>query len=1012
MAFATSSATLPASLFIILVSWSTELCQGSPLHSFPRSQKVMGSTFLDTQLEASIVDTPTEANTKKYWKIEVKDPNDVSEDVKKHLEDSKEQAEKLGKRVKETLDNSTRHGRKVLDVISGKDYSVSGSGCSTPKMPLLIPNTPTGPICPKECPYTQTIAGDSCSKVCIQPDYCKNFHPGKHFPDPETKTCLPTCGASTEHRIAACAECAGEGRCSKCMTTLIGEFTLSEDGKQCTNPWHLFWKCVYVFLGLAVLFTLWYLVTLWARGAKNQDILDLAMLHRTRCCALYKASEEDMDGSSCSEWKFYSFWANVHRKDIAGKGAILFFNWMTLMMILAVVLGALVFAGYSIADDRKLRTEQLRKLRCETPTYNHEDLLAASNNFEHTVFVVMTIVSVFATGYCLCCYGLQMFISRSWNQGHLTQSMFIAELGGLPCDFTDDEFLSSEITRITGFEVEGCIFCYDSTQEEDSIVIDGAIHAWVQDAVVKRAREGDVHLVPGVSKEKYQELRKTSEKVARLKSMNKAVMSLARERSASWSWWQCSWIDGKLVYLVDEPPEQSAEEVCTMLSRLETSGYCYVVFSHGEDAKRFRNAVCEDPGYLNSVKGLENLKLTAYRVLNEPLGVCWENYVKDPQLVAKFTTSVLILLGVIGLWAMCYLPYAIELISQVGVPGRSTNIIEGTILALLIAIGNAIAGVVIESTMDWVGFVHKDVRDIAVMCLAFFSNMLNLVADLYLTIALAEGSQANMAFSSDNELNYEQALANELFWVIVPSYVLTPYIAQPFLEYILPFFLGKWIVRSRSVREVSAGKAMEPPGFDICWRYADTLNNFTVCSLMLFLYSEYVFWAMVCLFLFLILIYWQDRYKLLRAYAKVDYTTRRLSNAFAVMLVFPTTVLAVVACSWWIKLLVFVAVAHAAVYILCAQAIYRLAKSPDFAGRTYQQTVAAMRQQGHYATYFNTNRVHCLRTRYLESKKTQNIPSEMPFVRGKDYLHCHHPGECTPTPRSLASSPSPRKSVN
>jgi len=159
------------------------------------------------------------------------------------------------------------------------------------------------------------------------------------------------------------------------------------------------------------------------------------MLHWTRCCALYKASEEDMDGSSCSEWKFYSFWANVHRKDIAGKGAILFFNWMTLMMILAVVLGALVFAGYSIADDRKLRTEQLRKLRCETPTYNHEDLLAASNNFEHTVFVVMTIVSVFATGYCLCCYGLQMFISRSWNQGHLTQSMFIAELGGLPCDF-------------------------------------------------------------------------------------------------------------------------------------------------------------------------------------------------------------------------------------------------------------------------------------------------------------------------------------------------------------------------------------------------------------------------------------------------------------------------------------------------------------------------------------------------------------------------------------------------
>ena len=38
--------------------------------------------------------------------------------------------------------------------------------------------------CPKECQFSQPLARDRCSKVCVPAESCEDFHPARPFGDP------------------------------------------------------------------------------------------------------------------------------------------------------------------------------------------------------------------------------------------------------------------------------------------------------------------------------------------------------------------------------------------------------------------------------------------------------------------------------------------------------------------------------------------------------------------------------------------------------------------------------------------------------------------------------------------------------------------------------------------------------------------------------------------------------------------------------------------------------------
>merc|ERR1719161_2778337 len=100
--------------------------------------------------------------------------------------------------------------------------------------------------------------------------------------------------------------------------------------------------------------------------------------------------------------------------------------------------------------------------------------------------------------------------------------------------------------------------------------------------------------------------------------------------------------------------------------------------------------------------------------------------------------------------------------------------------------------------------------------------------------------------------------------MIVPGYLILPYIFVPLMEHVAPYYIGVWMVRSRRGTLCKSERCLMCPDFDICWRYSDLLNNFTVCIMMLFIVSAESYQVMVWLVVFVVLIYIIDKYKLLR----------------------------------------------------------------------------------------------------------------------------------------------------
>merc|ERR1719253_1615956 len=124
------------------------------------------------------------------------------------------------------------------------------------------------------------------------------------------------------------------------------------------------------------------------------------------------------------------------------------------------------------------------------------------------------------------------------------------------------------------------------------------------------------------------------------------------------------------------------------------------------------------------------------------------------------------------------------------------------------------------------------------------------------------------------DAGYEPVVANEIFGLTVPGYLVLPYLGMPIGEHVLPYFLAKFLIRSHGkITLRSATKALRSPYFDICWRYSDILNNTTICVVLLFFTSNRAWMVMSVLLLFMGIIYTIDKYLLLFVATPAVYDT-------------------------------------------------------------------------------------------------------------------------------------------
>lgn len=842
--------------------------------------------------------------------------------------------------------------------------------------PHLVPR---GFECPAQCPFAQRIARDRCSKVCVPGLKCGDIHPARSYADPATMMCAATCGDAIEDRIQGCKVCAGPGKCKECATVLFGGFELSEDGKKCNPKAGLLWPIVYCCLGLAGLLILFYLSTMLCRPTINQSNMEAGLHHRGLCRPL-----------RTDDTPYPLLSTNVHQTKISGIGVQLYFNWVRFMSILAFILFALsltVFHTSTIADTtgRDIQHEDgdcestaidgdlSGNRQAEAAEKHNEKAIARYDEYNFRMFFAMLIAS------CLCTV---LMLGYSYVQAHWAHEMrktshrpqrFAVYVHGLAQSETDpfpikqffEEFLRGS-GALEGAEdgIVGVSICYDYFKEQS--VVDEAVEHWIveQDQALQTAEDDDPP-TPRDRRGRFTYLLRTIDPYLFFLAPSGGQLENHQEE--------------------EERLKDISLRIRESLTTMTCSGQAYVICTNTKYARALASQ--RDFTYKDQVLQVHQVKI------GPPEVNFWAN-TRESNFM-NIVWGIGFLIATIALWVCMYLPYALDYIAYSSVPGRAPNFFEDLLLGLLIAIGNVIVANVIETIVPWWRMRGKDRRDRVVLSLGFLATLLNTIFDLWLVMEIAKGTEVDEAFEG-KDTGYDRVLASELMVLIVPGYLVLPYVVTPLFEHILPYVSIKSISRTRHVAKRNVELGLEPPPFDIVWRYSDICNNFTICTTMLLFVTPNAWKVMGFLTMFAFLIYGIDFLKFLRFTSQTYYTTHRLSETFTMWFSIPMTCLCAVA-TWWgmksghvpegLHLIPLIPAVYLVLYLFLLHLLMKRAKIVQGeADYSYQDLLKGMEEEGRYGDYFNCNPVFCLRQRWLGVKEPYGEGALVPFVPGKRYL--------------------------
>jgi hypothetical protein len=851
--------------------------------------------------------------------------------------------------------------------------------CSTePMTPVLLKEWD---VCPPECPYSVALSAKKCSKVCVSEGRCQDFDPVLHFGDPISMECVPNCGREIEHRVPGCERCSSLGVCEECASGwgFMPGYQLSRDGTHCHNSFHSVVVSIYGVAGVVVAVILYYIAMLFRRNQHetNHKVLQKALIHRQRC----KPTDPDT-GEPLSYWG-----VSVFFDDLCGQGVMQYFIWAAWLMIVS---GALTLGAYmsyedskyldnleAVVDDLSCKSSSFLEAAHELIEADHmlpkhlynlymqkgidpDDPLAKYFDIDFRMFKFLFPTYVIVSLLSLSLAWWQVWYAQKWESNHVGLRHFAVLVRGLHTESTSPTEVLEHIIKhsdVPASDFIGVSIAYDVKDVSDDLEV--LVDDW-----------GKTEQVP----------------------------------PDTLAWYFLPF--GDRLFVDCEARETAAPK--EMLANLKGSGACICVMHTVDAANKLIAKQTLPP-----LREDHDEHLTTDTVRDEPPAVIWTSFTHR-NVICEIIKAVFVFFAIILIWAMLYLPYAMDYIFYASIPGETPGFWEDFILGLLIALGNAIVGNVVELTVGWVGIRDKGTRDVVVLYVGFCAVFLNTVLDLLLVMEVAKGTSLDGAFEG-HRVGYDAALVEGVVAIIIPGYLILPYIAAPIFLYALPYYVAVFIVKSRRVGIREAERALEAAPFDVVpWRYIDFVNNTMVCLVMLCFttpQSWVVFATLVFSFLLIIMI---DRYLILRACSEMMYTSSKLMRNFARLFVLPTGTLAGIACWWGFKAGILPAWSpyaafgvHCVIYLFLLEACspvemtmkshlaHKLAERVHMEQllesklnlNSYKDVVNAMEADGHFYSYWNTNEAACLRHRYLKEPVPGADPDHLaPYSHGKEVL--------------------------
>lgn len=880
-----------------------------------------------------------------------------------------------GNRTAEAWSRSWTHFMPAV----GHDKFATGQCSIDPNHPVVLPeNMP----CPSRCPFPVQLPFGKCTKACVPAGHCADFNPGLPFGNPETMKCEPPCGTREEDKVLGCLHCAEPGKCDQCLpgwevfgVELFG-FELSRDGKTCRSNFQFAMLLFYAFFLIIGLILAGRLLSIWLRTPlpEQQEVLREAEEHRRRCKPRRSNGEP---------YPFFS--TNVFTENICGMGVPQYFTWNVWFMVAALCLSlGTYFAHMEQGKDEEL-VDALDDVACRATSVNMSAMnmtnvtllqtlaapdpadapavLGADSGLRHFFPMERRMFRFLWPAYLAV---MVLALTISYYQERTTRKWdkhrlwhFAVMVRNLPADAVDCEALTEHL-RPHCTKLKGVSIAYEAGKVQGQL-----------EAISDEWQAGKSRVVQD--------------------------------------------FEGKYdveAFLVDVGPREH-DDPTAVLSELTCAGDAIAVFETQQAAMDLVKTYKSVPPFMGNT-------LTVQKIHCSPTGVLWQNFNRGSVFV-KILQATGLFVFIWFLWLSFFVPYVLDVMHVASVPGEHTNAYADLILGAFMAIGNCIIAYAAEIVTDYAGCRFNHMRQVIVMVLGFFCVLINTFIDIFVVVQLSQGASLNAAFEG-TRVGVQNELVEGIFTLIMPSYLFIPYFGMPIGIYMVPYYLNKWIIRSRPVELGAAKRAMVAADLDLVSRYYDYANNFSICIFILIFNSKYTYLTMLALFGSLLFLHVLDKYMMLKVASKTYYRNPALGRWFSRILVVPTGFLALITVWWgckagyfleltdwmgisrgaednmqeqldWLDVLgldfhvdwaipmVFALLVHFTVYIVILEACRVPAEVVEL---TYDQVREKLRQKERLeADYWNTNLALCLRHKYLKTP-VPGAESLVPFEHKQD----------------------------
>lgn len=794
-------------------------------------------------------------------------------------------------------------------------------------------------FCPKACNYIVVDPLFHCQAACVQPQKCDLAGSGAAYDNPETHTCEqgPISGCMRYSQPVNKSGVLVPRTCHECSDYFI------QEGGECTFMPDYRRVAGIVLLSVMVILAILLPINLYrwcCLPLGNVPALRSGWDHRLRCLLSTNDYEDPTKLGG-----LYPVDTDMHKESIAGGGLCLFYNSLTFLFGVALIVAGTTtvlyytspYSGSGMEDAEACDTEQLQRAA--------KALKSQHERYAYAFGALWLVLLVFSVAYAR----YQHLAFRGIDEGTSLMSDFASRAVGFPPD-ADEAEIKSFFDSVAPNTVIGVSLAYDYRRYAST----------VQDLLARHLHDQDVK-----------------------QGFTQTNMDLFN------------------------PSDEERRGIEHMLRSMRGSGTAFPVCRTEDDVSKMMEAVNENKPLFRGTWPIEMEEIQEEPSTYFWMNFAYNR--KDHVINIVIEIFVLLFEGLILALVLfapaAYFMYNYNKakgLEESSLSGAATNMVMG----LLITVMNLILYFLVDKGSRRIGFYYKVDIDRCNLIGATVIVGLATIFDIFLAIQAVESTKSNVNQKLFEGQTHEQrsiraesidmTVAKKIFQLLVPFVLVLPDLVGRFIKYVLSaqamfqYWISlpgiKWDMRSNvNLKTTEAERGLLPTPMQIEFDYANSICIFgTVFLLMMFPGYKMVVvsWILVG---WVLMTYASLKYCHLRFNMFTEYTSCFLDDCATVLWSIPLSMIAGIAAHWAQKawhlhwsiqpLVFFIALIN--YVVLVGVVMSYVSPYDDSGGEDFAQCLQRLRYD-----YFNTNPIFVLKSQYLKGYG----PPLVYFSRGKEYL--------------------------